>query len=270
MLRAVGVATTVPLLLLSAPADPPPISCVAVDSLGRCLVAAVDPGREGGPESPDRDDESASDVDAGGDGPPSYEPSLVAMPQGGGWVVGPPPEEEPPPAGAEVTAVDPDVLALLAIRQLDLAAPVARTSGVDRVFVGVPLWLWIEDGPAYTGPISATAAAGAATVTATGRLTGVEWSMGPPGAVVRCRGTGTPWRGEAGASPDCGYVYELRSLPERTGGSGRWPIVVTSVWAVTWTGTSGGVPVAGQQILRVSSETSLAVGEVQVLVGGDR
>jgi hypothetical protein len=35
---------------------------------------------------------------------------------------------------------------------------------------------------------------------------------------------------------------------------------------------SGGVPVDGQQTVRVSADTSLAVGEVQVLVdgGGDR
>jgi hypothetical protein len=40
------------------------------------------------------------------------------------------------------------------------------------------------------------------------------------------------------------------------------------VWTVTWSGVSGGGPVDGQQIVRVSAETSLAVGEIQVLVAG--
>ena len=68
-------------------------------------------------------------------------------------------------------------------------------------------------------------------MTATGRLVAVEWSLGPAGARVVCRGAGTPWRGQAGASPDCGYTYQLRSLPERTGGSGRWPVTATGVLA---------------------------------------
>ncbi|WP_433274006.1 hypothetical protein ACQPZA_24115 [Pseudonocardia xinjiangensis] len=139
----------------------------------------------------------------------------------------------------------------------------------NGAFIGVPVWLWIGDGAAYAGPVSATATAGAASVTATGRLAAVEWSMGPPGALIRCSGPGTPWIGQDGPSPDCGYVYEHRSLPERTGGTGRWTITATSVWTVTWSGTTDGSPVDGEQTVRVSSETSLTVGEVQVLVDGD-
>jgi hypothetical protein len=92
--------------------------------------------------------------------------------------------------------------------------------------------------------------------------------MGPPSERVVCSGPGTPWSGQPGPSPDCGYVYALRSLPERTEGTGRWPIVATSVWRVEWTGVSGGGPVAGGQTVRVSSEASLPVGEIHVLVSG--
>jgi hypothetical protein len=57
-------------------------------------------------------------------------------------------------------------------------------------------------------------------------------------------------------------------LPERTNGSGRWPLTGTAVWIITWTGTSAGAPVTGSQTLRLTAETSLAVGEIQVLIAG--
>lgn len=161
------------------------------------------------------------------------------------------------------------MLARQAIKQLSLPPPVVHMSVAGRGYVGVPVWLWIDDDAASVGPVSKTAAAGAAAVTATGRLSGVEWSMGPPGANVRCDGPGTRWTGQKGPSPDCGYTYRLRSLPERTAGAGRWPVTATSVWTVTWSGTSNGAPVTGEETLRVSTSTSLAVGEIQVLVAGD-
>ncbi|GAA1194993.1 hypothetical protein [Pseudonocardia alaniniphila] len=163
----------------------------------------------------------------------------------------------------------PEVLAQQALELLTLEPPVLHISAQGDAFVGVPLWLWIDDRGASAGPVSATATAGAASVTAVGRLTTVEWTMGPAGATVRCLGPGTPWTGQDGPSPDCGYIYEQRSLPERTDGTGRWTITATSVWTVTWSGTTNGSPVDGEQIVRVSTDTSLAVGEVQVLVGGD-
>ncbi|QJY47799.1 ATP/GTP-binding protein [Pseudonocardia broussonetiae] len=165
-------------------------------------------------------------------------------------------------------ATDPAIPAQLAINELELSGPMIRLSTGETGFVGVPVWMWIEQGRGLAGPRSATAAVGNAAVTATGRLASVEWAMGPSGGRVVCDGPGTPWTGQAGPSPDCGYVYELRSLPERTGGTGRWPIVATIVWQVDWAGTSGGEPVSGQQTVRVSAETSVSVGEIQVLVSG--
>jgi hypothetical protein len=172
-------------------------------------------------------------------------------------------------APAPGPAAAPHVLARQAIKRLSLPPPVLRTSIVDSGYVGVPVWLWIDDDAPFTGPVSATATAGAAAVTATGRLSAVEWSMGPPGAEVRCAGPGTPWTGQKGPSPDCGYVYELRSLPERTQGTGRWTVTATSVWTVIWSGTSNGAPVSGEETVRTSTSTSLAIGEIQVLVAGD-
>ena len=92
--------------------------------------------------------------------------------------------------------------------------------------------------------------------------------MGPPGTVVQCSGPGTPWSGGTGPSPDCGYTYAERSLPARTGGTGRWTVTVTGVWQVTWDGVSGGAPVAGVQTVALTSTRALSVGELQVLVTG--
>ncbi|WP_345420042.1 hypothetical protein [Pseudonocardia xishanensis] len=157
--------------------------------------------------------------------------------------------------------------AQIAINELDLAAPTIRFSGGDPAVVGVPVWLWLDGVDGI--PPSATAAVGTARVTATARLTAVEWTLGPPGAEIVCRGAGTPWIGQDGPSPDCGYSYTLRSLPERTGGSGRFPVTATAVWQVAWQGISAGAPVEGGEELRLTTETSIAVDEVQTLVVGE-
>lgn len=283
MLTAPGLVAVLPAVVMVLAADAEPPGCVVVDSIGRCVVAAYDPGRPGGPLDPERDDEHTAqprtqrDGSGGDDDAPTEppRPRIVAMPFGDGWAQG---EAIDPNDLLDAVPVDgqqaPDptvigqLLAQRAVEQLTLAPPVVHTSVADIGFIGVPMWLWIDD--EGTGPVSATASAGAAQVTAVGRLSAVEWSMGPPGANVRCVGPGTPWTGQDGSSPDCGYVYELRSLPERTAGTGRWTVTATSVWTVTWSGVSDGVPVDGQQTVRVSADTSLAVGEVQVLVdGGD-
>lgn len=274
-------------LLAVAPAKADPGRCSVIDGAGRCLVEAADPARSGGPQdrrNPRRDSDRGGQRAAApaSPGPPApiepveYDYTPVVGP-GGRAGVRPQqlPEIDLPPNGEPndaVAPVDPAVLAQRSVELLMLQPPAPQISAAEVAYVGVPVWLWIEERADATGPTSATATAGASVVTATGRLVAVEWEMGPPGAVVRCTGTGTPWTGQAGPSPDCGYVYEQRSLPERTGGTGRWPITVTSVWQVTWTGSSGGAPVAGEQLIRLSSESALTVGEVQVLVsgGGDR
>jgi hypothetical protein len=285
VLTAPALIAVLPAVAMVFAADPEPPGCVVVDSIGRCVVEAYDPGRPGGPLDPDRDDESSAEPRPRRDEPvddtaaerSSPRPRIVAMPLGDGWAQGEALDADAILNSALVggqQALDPAVIGQLlaqrAVEQLTLAPPIVRTSATDISFVGVPMWLWIDD--EGTDPVTATATAGAAQVTAVARLSAVEWSMGPPGATVRCTGTGTPWTGQDGPSPDCGYVYELRSLPERTAGTGRWTVTATSVWTVTWSGVSGGVPVDGQQTVRVSADTSLAVGEVQVLVdgGGDR
>lgn len=253
--------------------------CVVVSSVGRCLIAAVDPGRPGGPRGPAAATPNAPARKAavaptprspGATAAPIVDPQLTGIANGvadGRDTVVDTllPPGVPRPAGGTLEA-SVATLTRRAVEQLTLRPPALHTSTGARGLVGVPVWLWIDS--AATGPVTATAAVGAARVTATAELTGVEWFMGPPGAVVRCTGPGTPWTGEEGPSPDCGYVYALRSLPERTGGAGAWTITATCSWTVTFTGTSGGAPVAGAQTVQVSTSATLPVGEAQVLVSG--
>jgi hypothetical protein len=93
VLTAPGLVVVLPAVAMVLAADPEPPRCVVVDSIGRCVVAAYDPGRPGGPLDPDRDDESAAqprpqrDESGGADAPTQPPaPRIVAMPIGdGGW-----------------------------------------------------------------------------------------------------------------------------------------------------------------------------------------
>lgn len=179
-----------------------------------------------------------------------------ATPPGPGAPAAPP----PPPSPAEV--------AQIAIAQLGLRAGTPRLSANPNTAVGLPVWMWVDRSPQTTGPQSVTAALGPTVVTATAVLSRITWSMGPAGAVAVCNGPGTPaparllFQGDN--SPDCGYSYALRSLPERTGGTGRWPVTATSTFAITWVG--GGQ--TGAQTLTLSAATSVEVGELQAVVTG--
>lgn len=261
-----AVASAVLLSLITAAPQQPPDRCEVRGSLGQCLVGAIDPGHSGAPSPPEqpRRRTPTGPAQTGPPPPPRLGPG-GPIPGALGQVRIP---NIPAPPNPPAPAADPAIVAQRAIELLGLRGPTIHTSATDTTFVGVPLWLWTDQGAAATGPISATATAGTASVTATGRLTAIEWTPGPPGAQLRCAGPGAPWNGQPGPSPDCGYTYQQRSLPERTHGTGRWPITATGVWQVTWTGTSAGVPVTGAETLRIPTATSLAVGEIQVLVTG--
>jgi len=164
----------------------------------------------------------------------------------------PPP---PPPSPSQV--------AQIAISQLKLTAATPHVSADPNLAVGLPVWMWVDQAPNTTGPVSTTATAGPTSVTAVATLSRIDWSMGPAGAVVSCVGPGTPAPAgpifHGNTSPDCGYSYALRSLPERTGGTGKWPITATAVWIITWFG--GGQ--AGGQGLNLTARTAVEVGELQ-------
>ena len=268
-------------LILTTAAQPEAPRCIVTQNLGRCVVEAADPAREdlGQPTiepTPANDTSSdTSDSDLADDPPfvplpiPEFrggpgQPVVTGQQEiaNGALVV----NEQPAAVAPEV---QPEVLAQRAISALDLLAPVPHLSANGPALVGVPLWAWIDGGVEVTGPVAATAVAGGSSVTATATLARVRWEMGPPGEVVVCSGPGTPWTGQAGESPDCGYTYTQRSTPERTGGSGAWSVTATAQWFVVWSGVSAGVPVEGVETVELTSVQALEVGEVQVLtVGG--
>ncbi len=190
------------------------------------------------------------------DGPSTYE----VRPNGA-------PAAPPPP--------DPAVLARQAIAQLTVPAPTIGVGPGDRSTVAVNLWtwFWVDQQP----PITATVALGGVSVTATAVLTSTTWSLGEPAPVeeggyrpgppvtMTCAGPGTPpppgfdWKAE----PPCGHKFAWRSLKERTGGTGMWPIRATTTWAVTWQSTTGA---GGTAELTGSTADQLDVGEYRIVL----
>ena len=121
--------------------------------------------------------------------------------------------------------------------------------------VGMPVWMWVQDpGTQTIGPLTATAEAGSATVTSTGRVASIDWDMGD-GTTVTCQGTGTAYQDGFGVkeSPDCGHRYEKQGDP--------YTVTATSHWVVDWHG-------AGQRgtfTLDIPNETQIVVGEAHVI-----
>lgn len=228
---------------MTGTAQADPAACQVISSSGRCLVAAIDPGRPGGLRPDQPTNQPAGPSPRRPSSPPSG-PSHAEVEAAAAQLVdavragalGPPhaqsdltPAGRAPAARTRAAAQAASAESVQrAVNELDLPAVRIRLSAAGKGFVGTPVWLWLDGAQALTKPRSATAAVGDAAVTATARLISVDWTMGPPGSQVTCTGPGTPWIGQPGPSPDCGFVYYERSLPERTGGTGRWPIVATS------------------------------------------
>lgn len=173
------------------------------------------------------------------------------------------------PDGA-AAAIDPMVLVERATGSLDFPAP-APVFGPDQatLAVKVPVWLSVTPFP----PVTQTASAGALTATVTAELTSTTWEMGEPidpaapGALVApvvCAGSGVPYSaGMDPGAPPCGYTYVWRSLPERTAGTGTWPVTVTSHYTTSWTVTdaAGAVVDQGTDSVDAASTSALQVRE---------
>jgi hypothetical protein len=151
------------------------------------------------------------------------------------------PVAPPPPTPAE--------LAQQAYRELPIPVP-SMNFGPDpqRIAVRYWLYLWVGD----PGAVSATATVGAVSVTASARLSSVTWSMGAPvsadrllipAAPITCQGAGVnPGAVDTTADPapgSCAFMYQVRSTPERTGGSGTWPVTATATWTISWVASTG-------------------------------
>ena len=156
---------------------------------------------------------------------------------------------------------DPRVLAQQAVTQMRLRAvtigmaPDPSPGSVG--LVGLPIWLWVASPDQSTwGPNTKTASAGGYSVTATGRVTRVVWSMGD-GGTVACTSTGTTYTDSFGmsASPDCGYRYTKQ---------GTYTVTATSYWTINWSG----IGESGVINQTYTSSVMVTIGELQTVVKG--
>lgn len=156
---------------------------------------------------------------------------------------------------------DPRVLAQQAVTQMRLRAvtigmapdPAPGSVGL----VGLPIWLWVASPDQSTwGPNTKTASAGGYSVTATGKVTRVVWSMGD-GGTVACTSTGTSYTDSFGmsASPDCGYRYTKQ---------GTYTVTATSYWTINWSG----IGESGVINQTYTSSVVVTIGELQTVVKG--
>lgn len=173
-------------------------------------------------------------------------------------------------SAAPIPPPDPAVVAQMAISSLSIQDPEPHFGPDSSLAVNRWTYLWVND----PGPQVASATLNGVTVTATATLTSVEWSMGEPAGISRsrqssswfeCQGAGVNPGAEANANirrpqepGTCAYVYQWRSLPERTGGTGSWKVTATSTWTVNWTSNVGA---AGSDFLLGQSTTPVEVGE---------
>jgi hypothetical protein len=124
------------------------------------------------------------------------------------------------------------------------------------------MWMWVNQSATTYGPQSASATAGAVTVTATAKVSKIVWRTGD-GASVTCTGPGTVYVASAGMSesPTCGHLYTTTSADAH---SGKYEVTATSTWAIDWQVTAGGGQ-AGQLTEIRQTQTQVAIGELQVV-----
>ncbi|MFG2894906.1 ATP/GTP-binding protein [Streptomyces sp. NPDC048248] len=162
-----------------------------------------------------------------------------------------------PPAAA----VDPVDVARNAVDKMKLAGPdigIVPKPGHNGL-VGLPVWMWTEKTPETYGPNTASATAGAVTVTATARVSKIVWDMGD-GHTVTCTSAGTPYEASYGKrrSPDCGYLYKRSSKDEP---GQKYGVTATSTWTVDWNGAGQ----SGQMSQTRQSQAQITIGQLKVL-----
>lgn len=184
-------------------------------------------------------------------------------------VVAPP----PPP--------DPADLAQQATSLLNIPSPSVNLGpDPEGAVVNLPMWLWVDN----PGDLTSNVALLGVEVTATATLTKTTWQLGEPvakpgsgssaQASVVCDGAGSPPPAQdelnrtpaADWDPACGHTFQWRSSPERTGGSGTWPVTATAQWTVNWTSNVG---VTGSTTLETTNATAIEVLELKTRLVDD-
>lgn len=156
------------------------------------------------------------------------------------------------PAAPAVTAAQVAQMAIsqLAIRRPKIGSAPCTTAGCKGT-VGVPVWVWTEP----WRPLTATAAVGGLSVTATARVSNVLWALGD-GTVFTCTTAGMAYKTDFGFSkPDCGHVGGYKR-------AGTYQIGATYQWEISWTGAA-----AGSTTMQTRSSTpAFPVSEYQAVV----
>jgi hypothetical protein len=166
-----------------------------------------------------------------------------------------------PPPGYGGGGPNPAQLAQQALKKLPLLPPQIDINPKPggKGLVGMPVWMAVARTAGGWGPQSASASAGGVTVTATGTVQQVVWSMGD-GQSVTCNGPGTPYNASYGksSSPNCGYTYSQDSSAQP---GGKFTVTATATWDVHWVG-------GGQQGDLTTSRTStvqITITQLQVV-----
>ncbi|MFE9968243.1 hypothetical protein [Streptomyces sp. NPDC005525] len=167
--------------------------------------------------------------------------------------------QTPPPGlggGPDLAALAQE--AVTKMRLLGADVGIAPKAGGKGGSVGLPVWVWNQEGPRTTGPAAASATALGVTVTATATVKNVAWDFGN-GTTVSCPFPGKPYVSSYGAQvPDkgrgqCGFAGYHQS--------GNYTVNATTTWAVHWAG--GGQQ--GDLTTTRASEVQIRIGEVQVV-----
>ncbi|MFD7015254.1 ATP/GTP-binding protein [Streptomyces sp. NPDC059928] len=168
-----------------------------------------------------------------------------------------------PDGGPAAPPVDPEVLAHRAVDSMKLVGPdIASPQAAGTYAVGVPMWLWVNQSPTTFGPNTATASAGAVTVSATAEVASITWKFGD-GTSVTCNGPGTVYQASSGMkpSPTCGHTFSKSSAGQP---GQKFALTATATWQVNWTVTAGAADTGQFPEVR-QSQTQVGVGELQAV-----
>ena len=127
----------------------------------------------------------------------------------------------------------------------------------NSVVVNFPTWLWVAPSAWHT--LSATAAAGGVSATATAEPARVVWNMGDGNSVI-CFGPGAPWTSAAGsASSNFQNAYGNNSYAQP---NGLYNVTSTIYWHVTWIANGAGGGGDFGLVAGPSTTTTVHVGEI--------
>ncbi len=150
-----------------------------------------------------------------------------------------------------------------AIDKIDLTAPDLGASpclaDADNCTgtVGVPVWLWVDDGDGELPFETASASAGPYSIEATAEVAQVKWSLGD-GQETICEGAGTKFNADTHgwSAPDCGFETGWKNIGTHT-------LTASYVWDLSWSGDEN-----GSTSRTLSTTQEINVREIQTVVTG--